>query len=300
MRSLIAGAGATGLAFGARLQAAGADVTYLVRPARKAALAASGAVLHVPGETVRLPAHAITADEVDGAYDLVVVAVKASALEQVIAQLHPAVGPETVIIPFLNGMRHIDLLNEAFPGQVVGGRVRIVSTLDAEGAVLQQTPLAEITIGPLDDGRDLTELAAQLNVPGFDVLVAESGSQILWEKWAFIVAAGIVACLFDNTVGNILKAGGRGFIEQAIAEAEAVVAAAGHPVRAFSTVQSRGILTEEGSEFTSSLYRDLLAGGPNEAEHILGDFAQRARTFGVDTPLLDAVLVRIRAASIAS
>ena len=53
-------------------------------------------------------------------------------------------------------------------------------------------------------------------------------------------------------------------------------------------------LTEAGSGFTSSLYRDVAAGLPNEGEHIVGDFARRARGLGVATPLVDLALLQLR------
>ncbi|RAE29319.1 oxidoreductase, partial [Burkholderia multivorans] len=56
--------------------------------------------------------------------DLVLIAVKASGLDQVIDDIRPAIGPDTLIIPFLNGMAHIDRLDREFPGQVLGGLVK--------------------------------------------------------------------------------------------------------------------------------------------------------------------------------
>ncbi|MCZ9345444.1 oxidoreductase, partial [Streptomyces sp. TRM76130] len=106
----------------------------------------------------------------------------------------------------------------------------------------------------------------------------------------FIAAAGVVTCLLRNDVGSILAAGGEGHIRQAVAETEAVARAAGHPVGEASHAQSLGLLTEPGSSFTSSLYRDLQRGEAQEAEHILGALAARADALGVETPLLDLTL----------
>lgn len=231
--------------------------------------------------------------------ELVVVAVKAGAIEAVVEQIAPAVGAETIIIPFLNGMRHMDLLHARYPGHVIGGLIKIVAALDDQGGAVQMTSLAEVTIGSLPAGPPPSWVKHALDVAGLTVIEAAEVEQDLWEKWAFISAAGIVTCLFDNTVGNIREAGGLPYLESAIAESERVATAAGHEPREASQAQSRGILTEPGSAFTSSLFRDLSAGKTTEAEHILGDFAQRARVLGVSTPLLDLALVRIRAAEAA-
>lgn len=132
-------------------------------------------------------------------------------------------------------------------------------------------------------------------MPGVDFSVVDDIMGALWDKWAFIAAAGIVNCLFRAPVGRIMEAGGQSKILDAISETEAVAAAAGHPVSDAAHAQAVGILTEPGSAFTSSLYRDLSAGLPSEAEHILGDLARRARELNVPTPLLDLTLIQIRA-----
>lgn len=298
MKILIVGAGATGIAVGVRLAEAGRDVTYLVRPERRRRLERHGVTLTEPAGKHMLDASAVTADALTGPFDLIIVAVKASALAAVVEDLAPAVGPTTVIVPLLNGLRHLDILSDRYPARVAGGLMKIVATVDEEGGGVQMTPLAEITIGSLSSDSPLGPIATLLDVPGLTVIDAEDIRLRLWEKWAFIAAAGIITCLFDNTVGRIQEAGGRRYIDAAIAETAAVAIAAGYPPRAAAHAQSVQILAEPGSTFTSSLFRDLKAGHSTEGEHILGDLADRARDLEIPTPLLDLTLVRLRAAEI--
>jgi 2-dehydropantoate 2-reductase len=298
MKILIVGAGATGIAVGVRLAEADRDVTYLVRPERRRRLERHGVLLTEPAGEHRLEASATTADALTGPFDLIVIAVKAAAIAGVIEDIAPAVGPTTVIVPLLNGLRHLDLLSGRYPGRVAGGLMKIVATVDKEGGAVQMTPLAEITIGSLETTSQLGPIVALLDVPGLTVIEADDIRLRLWEKWAFIASAGIITCLFDNTVGRIQEAGGRRYIDAAIAETEAVAIAAGYPPRAAAHAQSLHILAEPGSAFTSSLFRDLKAGGRTEAEHILGDLADRASELAIPTPLLDLTLVRLRAAEL--
>lgn len=292
MKILIVGAGATGGAFGARLLQAGRDVTFLVRERRAEVLRSEGLRFRDPEGEHQHHVNAITA--VDGTYDLVVVAVKAPALPAIIEQIRPAVHAKTLILPLLNGMRHIDQLAAAYPGQAIGGIVKIVGTIDGSGAVVQKTSMSAMTIGALD-GRELpADVQGVFDVPGVSLAVVDDVLARLWEKWAFIASAGVVTCLFRGEVGDIIAAGGEALVLQAIAEAESVAAAAGHPVGEESHAQGVELLTAPGSPFTSSLYRDLQHGDPQEAEHILGDLADRARSFGVSTPLLDATVVQLR------
>lgn len=293
-RTLIVGAGATGGALGARLITAGQDVTFLVRERRAGELAADGLRLRAPDTDIVHTARAVTALDDADPFDLVIVAVKAPALDAIIPTLAPAIGPETRIVPLLNGMAHIDLLERAFPGQVLGGIVKIVATLDDDTTVVQMTPLCSLTLGGLLGGTVPDEIRRTLDVEGVALDVVDDIVSRLWEKWSFIAAAGVITCLFRGTVGDILAAGGEAQILQAIAECEQIAEAAGHPVSEAGHAQSLALLAEPGSAFTSSLYRDLQHGDPVEAEHIIGDLAARAAALRVPAPLFDTALLQLR------
>lgn len=191
-------------------------------------------------------------------------------------------------------MRHIDQLEAAFPGRTIGGIVKIVGTIDESGAVVQKTSMSAMTIGALDSGELPAAVRGVFDVPGVTLSVVDDVLARMWEKWAFIASAGIVTCLFRGEVRDIIAAGGEGLVHQAIAEAESVAAAAGYPVGEAAHAQGVGLLTEAGSPFTSSLYRDLQQGDPQEAEHIVGDLSERAASLGVATPLLDATVLQLR------
>lgn len=148
---LIAGAGATGGAFGTYLQETGRDVTFLLRQARAATVRAEGMRFTAPDADRTNQVDVITAEELEAAprtFDLVIIAVKAGGLDSVIDDIGPAVGEQTTIIPFLNGMAQIEKLQNRYPGQVLGGFVKIVGTI-RDGAVVQLTDLAVMTIGDL-------------------------------------------------------------------------------------------------------------------------------------------------------
>lgn len=294
MRILVVGAGATGGAFGTLLQEAGRDVTYLVRPRKQEVLRRDGLRFISPTADRTHPVQTITAPDGSEPFDLILVTVKATAFEGVLGELGAFVGPGTSIIPILNGMAHVDRLEQQYSGQVLGGLARIVATLDGD-VVRQQVPLTSLTVGGLNGKPVPADVSEALDVPGVDFSVVDDIVGALWDKWAFIAAAGIVNCLFRAPVGRIIEAGGQSKILEAIRETEAVADAAGHPVSDAAHGQAVGILTEPGSAFTSSLYRDLSAGLPSEAEHILGDLARRAGELNVPTPLLDLTLIQIRA-----
>jgi 2-dehydropantoate 2-reductase len=297
-RILVVGAGATGGYFGGRLAQAGRDVTFLVREGRAATLRRRGLRITGMGQEDVIEPALVTAPDLNGHYDLVLVTVKASALPEALADAAPAVGPETAIIPFLNGLAHMDALEAAFGAdRVLGGIVKVVTTVTADGDILQMNPLATLAIGEQHGPPSERVLRAVdlFTVPGFKASATADALASMWHKWAFIVSAGAVTCLMRGPVGAIVAVpGGTEFVHSVLAEAGAVSAAAGYPVPDHEAAQSVGILTQAGSTFTSSLYRDVVAGLPGETEHLLGDFTRRARLLGTGTPLIDLALMQLR------
>ena len=296
MRTLFVGAGATGGYFGGLLASAGKDVTFLVRPGRADVLRRRGLRIKDPaGETVVRP-RLITADAVDGPYELVVLAVKSYALEQALIDMAPAVGPHTVVVPLLNGMRHIDELVGAFgPERAWGGVCMIHATLDDDGDVVKVTGMHRLGYGPLDGAADerLAEVTYALSGPEFDSNPSMTIVADMWEKWAFLASMAAVTTLMRATVGEVNAApGGRDFGARVAAESLAVVAAAGHPARPGAISLLHESIAGTGPA-TSSTYRDMIAGHPVEADAILGDLVTEAAKHDVGVPMLSAAYTNL-------
>jgi len=119
MRVLFVGAGAIGGYFGGRLLEAGRDVTFLVRPRRAAQLAEHGLTIKSPcGDFAVERPRTILAEKLAAPYDLVILCCKAYDLEGAIDSFAPAMGPASAVLPLLNGMRHMDLLEQKFGGML--------------------------------------------------------------------------------------------------------------------------------------------------------------------------------------
>jgi 2-dehydropantoate 2-reductase len=297
MRTLVVGAGATGGFFGARLAQAGRDVTFLLRPGRVSALASRGLRVHGLGRDDVIKPSLVTSGELAGPYDLVLLAVKATALAGAIDDMAPAVGEGTVIVPFLNGMAHMDALNSRFGAErVLGGVVIVATTLGPDGDIIQLAPAASVTVGDQPGGPERAAAAgAALSGAGFGVSVVPDIIAAMWSKWVFIATVGALTCLMRGTIGDVVAVpGGADLGPAMLAEAAAVAAAAGYPVPADSIASTTATVTEPGSASASSMYRDLAAGQPVEVEQILGDLVRRARVLGVETPLLDLATAQLR------
>ena len=297
MKILIVGAGSTGGYFGARLTQAGRDVTFLVRPARATVLREGGLqVLSPLGNFAVVPTLAL-AGEIDKPFDIVLVTVKAFGLPAAIEDFAPAVGPETMILPVLNGMKHIDDLQSRFgPERVVGGVCRVSTTLDAQGRIVHLAPLHELVYGELD-GRStarIEALHAFMSDAGFDAHLSSHIAQDLWNKWILLATLGGICTLARGNIGEIVASdSGVDLARAFLAEAAAVATAAGFAPGAPALAFIDGVLPARGSPMTSSMYRDLVAGDRVEADQNLGDLRARARLAGVATPLVSAAFIQL-------
>lgn len=123
MRILVVGAGGIGGYFGGRLLEAKQDVTFLVRPKRAAELASSGLEIESRFGNVKIPnPPTVLAGNLHDTFDLILLSCKAYDLESAMTSFAPAVGPDTMILPLLNGMRHLDALDQRFgAAHVLGG-----------------------------------------------------------------------------------------------------------------------------------------------------------------------------------
>lgn len=305
MRILVLGAGGTGGYFGGRLAQAGADVTFLVRPARAALLAERGLRIRSPLGDADLDVATVTAQDLPALaaarpFELVLLACKAYDLDSAIESVALAVGANTAVLPILNGLLHYDALDARFGRErVPGGLCFIGATLGADGEVLHLGRPASITFGLREgnaDGGVLARLAAAYAQAGVDHLYAPDIAAAQWIKYSFLAALAAGTCLMRTSVGAIVAAeGGEAFMAALHAECLAVAAAEGHPVPEDEARTARSGLTRAGSPVTASMLRDLQAGLRVEALQIVGDMVHRAHRAGLQVPRLEAAWVHLQA-----
>jgi 2-dehydropantoate 2-reductase len=236
MRILVAGAGATGGYFGARLAQAGRDVTFLVRPKRADQLRRDGLRIVSPHGDLTLVPRLLVTGETAGPFDVVILAVKAYALDQALNDLDPTIGPNTMVVPLLNGMRHIDLLIERYgEAPVLGGVCIVATTLDPQGRIVQLADTQELVYGERNGVISARgqALDAAMRDGGFNARISETIIQEMWEKWVMLATAGGITCLLRGSVGEIEAVpGGAALALGFLAETTSVAAASGYAPRA--------------------------------------------------------------------
>ncbi len=297
MRILVVGAGSIGGYFGGRLAAAGRDVTFLVRERRAEVLNANGLRILSPAGDLHVEApKTVLAADISAPFDLIILSCKAYDLNDAARSFASAVGPETLILPLLNGMRHLDVLDRLFViDRVLGGQCMISTTLDADGRIHHLAPMQTLVLGARSSaqiGGD-TAVFAHLADAGFEVRLSPDIVQEMWEKWVFIAASAGITTLLRASVGDIVAAGGSVIASALLDECLGIAARSRHPCGTAARERALGIITSAASPLTASMMRDMEAGARIEADHVIGDLIARAGD--IATPLLNIVSVNLKA-----
>ncbi|MCZ2495657.1 2-dehydropantoate 2-reductase [Xylophilus sp. Kf1] len=312
-RIAIVGAGAIGGFIGARLAAAdpGSQVSALARGATLQALRAHGWRLQQQGALVQAPVHAVSDDAgALGPQDLVVIAVKAPALAEVAARISPLIGPDTVLLPAMNGVpwwfghgvpaigdRPLDSVDPggriaaALPLHRVLACVVHASTQAAEPGLVRHAMGGGLIVGEPQGGPSerADAVAALLAQAGFDARAVPDIRHHLWYKlWGNLTLnplTAITGATSDRVLDDPLL---RRFCTDAMREAQAVGACIGCPID--QTPEERHQVTRKLGAFTTSMLQDVQGGRPMELDGIVTAVHEIALRVGVPTPSIDALL----------
>src|SRR3984885_2161239 len=298
MRILVVGAGAIGGYFGGRLLEAGRDVTFLVGSRRAAQLAKTGYVIRSKFGDASLPTPPpVMAAALREPYDLILLGCKAYDLAAAADSFAPAVGPDTAILPFLNGMAHLDFLATRFGARaVLGGQCLISATLDAEGRVLHLNESHLLSFGEQDGSQSprAKAIAATLAEARFVWGAGPDILQEMWEKGAFIAAAAGICSLMRAPFGDITAAGAAHYTTGMYDECRAIAAANGFVVSDAPSKRTVAMFTAPGSVIAASMLRDIEHGALIEGDHIVGDLLRRGEKESADFPLLRIAYAHLR------
>jgi 2-dehydropantoate 2-reductase len=294
MRTLIVGAGATGGYLADLLTAGGRDVTVLAREGTRERLATTELrIRDVSGDVRTTPVRTVGADGIDTIFDLVITAVRGDAVAAAIADVVPAVGPQTRVLSVGNGMTHLQALRDAFGDHRVVGAAAEMATSLVDEIIDVSLPGVRLTIGSLDGTSDtLAAVAAELAVAGVEVTVVDDVTSVMWAKFAFIASTAVLTCLTRGTVGDVASVDGGPTLADAVLD-EVLSAIDNETNRPPSTVGLRDKLKDPAWRFGPSMFRDLTAGRRVEVG-VLTELAASARRHARMTPLLDAAVVAIQ------
>ena len=299
MRVMCLGAGALGGYFGGRLIEAGQPVTFILRERRRAQVARDGIRIESPFGDFSGPAETVSPDAIPGPADVVILACKAYDLPSAMDAIRPAVGSDTAILPILNGIAHLDALNDAFGrDHVLGGVAKIAATLTPEGVIRHLNDWRFLTFGEQDGTMSERVIALKAAFDGTSV-VANAVPDILQAMWNKIVHLATVAgmtCLMRASVGEIARTPDGAELFVAFLESNAEIAKReGFPPSEAFLDDFRAMFRNPELPYTSSMLRDLESHGPVEADHILGFMRDKAAAHGLDGRMHRVVYTHLKA-----
>jgi len=289
MKILIVGAGGIGGYFGAKLLLAGADITYLLREKRQKLIQDQGLTIETPKGNFTIHPKTVLANQLEPIYDLIILACKAFDLDDSLKSIAKA-SSNGVILPFLNGLSHLEILDGHFGRErVMGGVAHIAATITPAGSVKQLNDLKRLTVGARSPAHEPLAKAffSICTKTDFDHAYSDNIEQSLWDKWVFLAALAGITTICRGSIGEIVATPyGRELSRGMYIECCSIADSLGHLISDRAQTTALELLTEDGSHFTSSMLRDLLAAKRSEYGHILGALIILALDAKIDCPLL--------------
>jgi len=290
MKFAIFGTGGVGGYFGGRLAQAGADVTFIARENHLSAIQKAGlSVESINGNFVVNPTKVTDSPESIGLVDVVILAVKAWQMEEAVIQIKPLIGADTVILPLLNGIEHMETLINAFGrAHVLGGLCRISAFVEDAGHIKHVGIDPYVAFGELDGSK--SERVAKLfeafnNTSGLTVETSENIELAMWEKYLLIAAFSGVGAVTRAPVGvfrSIPET--RAMFRHALEEVVLVANSRGVALSEKSVQSVMDRIDQTQPDTMASMQKDILAGKPSELESQTGALVRMARAADVSVP----------------
>jgi 2-dehydropantoate 2-reductase len=299
MRILCLGAGAVGGYFCGRLAEGGSDVTFLVREQRQKNIAEHGLRIESKLGNFTGSVQTVTAGELRAKYDVIVLTCKAYDLKDSMDAIAPAVGPDTAILPLLNGVAHIDQLNARFGREkVFGGVAKIAATLAADGTIKHLNEWRFIIFGEQDGKSTPRALALKAAFDKTSVVatLVPDIMQKMWEKLVQLATvAGMTASMRAN-LGEIARTKhGMAVMATFLDRNIAIARAEGFGPSDQVLAEIRPLISSPDSPHAASMMRDVERHGPIEADHIIGFLLERALAHGIDPEMHRFVYTTLQA-----
>ncbi len=297
MKILVVGAGAIGGYFGGRLLERGEDVTFLVREKRKKQLEKTGLKIESINGNFDIMPPMILSGENEEKFDLILITTKSYQLNGAIDDIRPHLKKDGMVLPLLNGVSHVDELIEAFgEDAVIGGLCFIETTLDANGTVVQPSPMNQLVYGEKTGEKTprIEWLESTFKGTKADFVLSENINQDMWHKYAFITAMSGVTSLMESPIGPITELeSGKRIILALLNEISSVMKKIEAPITNDIAEIQFNRICELKSGMKSSMQRDMEKSLPTEAEHLQGFLIKKAREHRLSVPILDTIYTKL-------
>jgi 2-dehydropantoate 2-reductase len=299
MKIAIMGSGGVGGYFGARLAAAGEDVTFIARGAHLEAIRGGGLKVTSARGDLHISDAKATDDAVNiGPVDIVLFSVKLWDTENAATSIRPLIGPETAVISLQNGVdAEATIAAILGPAHVMGGVARVAAVIAAPGVIRHTGHMAEIFFGELDGARSprAERFLATLQGAEVDSMLADDVTKAIWEKFVILAAFSGASSVMRQTIGPIREDPvTRAFLASLMAETTAVAIAAGIGLDEGQVERTMALADGLPPEMTPSMAEDLEHGNRLELPWLSGTVVRMGRDHGVPTPRHDFVQIALK------
>jgi 2-dehydropantoate 2-reductase len=289
MKITVMGSGGVGGYFGARLAAAGNDVTFVARGAHLAAMKAKGLRLDSEIGNLHLdPVKAVADAREVPAADAIIFAVKMRDTESAAESLAPLVSKGATVFTFQNGVESAERIGRCLgPGNVVEGAARIASNIPEPGVIKQVGKFAILEFGERDGkpSARTTAFRDACQAAGITASLSDNISRTLWLKFAMLAPLAGMTALTRGPLGPIRSnPDSYALVKSAVEETVAVGAALKAGVEPEDAARTMKQIDGLPGGMMASMCHDLLAGKPLELAGLSGAVARLAKANGVAAP----------------
>ncbi|WP_345961348.1 2-dehydropantoate 2-reductase [Streptomyces sp. BRB040] len=289
MRIAVIGAGGVGGYFGARLAAAGNEVTFVARGGHLEAVRRNGLVVHSPlGELRTSPDSVVGSISELGPTDLVLVAVKLWDTETVADQLRSSEARNAPVLSLQNGVHKDAVLRDRLTEeQVLGGVCFISAFIEEPGVVRHNSPLQKVVLGPYGPGPTETGRAvlAAFRDAGIDAEGSDDIERVIWEKFVFLVGLSATTATVRRPIGVVrAHERSRALLYDVMAETVAVARASGVRLDSDFAQDRLDFCDTLPAAMTSSMHNDLDKGNRLELPWLSGGVVELAGRLDVPVP----------------
>ena len=290
MKIAMMGAGGIGGMFGARLAAAGNDVTFIARGAHLQAIQEQGLKLLSPlGDLHLSDVHATDDPASIGPVDVVLFAVKLYDVEAAAEACKALLKDGTAVISLLNGIDSEARIEAVLgTGHAVGGIAYAPAAIAAPGVIRHDDSFASLGIGEMDGRASarLTDFSALCAEAGFEARVSDQIVTELWNKFVFLATYAAVTCLARQPCGAIQRHGElRWLYEAGMREVAALAAAKGIRLSDDAFERYFKFVDNQNPEAQASMLTDLQAGKRLELNWLSGLVVRMGEEEGIETPV---------------
>lgn len=285
MRIAVAGIGGVGGYIGAHLCNLEDEVLFLARGTHAEAIRNNGLLVRSDeGEMTAHPKKVVTAQELEGEIDLLLLCVKSYDIESVLAELSENITPSTIVLPFANGVEHKEQIESLIDAKVLHGAVYILAHKEADGVIVKKGKVFAALFGAREYPAETAAVAALFDAAGLRYKTPENIEEAIWKKYLFISAFAALTSYFDTTMRKVYELH-RNWADTLLREIADVAEAKGIAIKdeVEKALKTASSLPEDAS---SSMHLDFQNGSKTELETLCGYIVREGKRLRLPTPMM--------------